>query len=70
MSIHETMMHILYSAQKDGVIEQDNRMKLDYSSVISDLVKKGYIIKLGKNLKFTELGLDKINHLREIRGLE
>jgi predicted transcriptional regulator len=70
MSIHETMMHILYSVQKDGIIEQDNRMKLDYSSIINDLIKKGLVVRVDKNLKFTESGLQKINYLREVRGLK
>lgn len=67
MSINETILHILYSTQKDGVIQAD-KLRVDYSSVIDDLIKKGFIIR-DKNLKFTERGLEKINYLRDMRGL-
>ena len=69
MSTHETMIHILYSKQKEGLIEPDRNMMTDYLGVINDLVKMGLITWNKGNLKFTEIGLEKITHLREIRGL-
>ena len=70
MKVHETMLHILYASQKkDGVIEPNNRMNIDYSGVINDLIKMGLIRREKGNLKFTILGLEKIKYLREMRGL-
>lgn len=70
MKVHETMLHILYASQKkDGVIEPNNRMNIDYSGVINDLIKMGLIRREKGNLKFTSLGLEKIKYLREMRGL-
>jgi hypothetical protein len=69
MSTHETMLHILYAKQKEGIIEPDRTMMIDYLGVINDLVKMGLIKWVDLNLKFTELGKEKINYLREIRGL-
>ena len=45
-------------------------MMTDYLGVINDLVDMGLIIWDNGNLRFTVLGLEKINNLREIRGLE
>ena len=70
MKIHEAMLHILYAKQENGLIEPDRSMRMDYSSVISDLIKMGLITRKDGKLKFTELGLEKIKYLREIRGLE
>lgn len=70
MSTHETMLHILYAKQKSGVVEPDMNMMTDYLGVINDLVDMGLIIWDNGNLRFTVLGLEKINNLREIRGLE
>lgn len=70
MSMHETMLHILYAKQQNGLIEPDKNMVMDYSSVISDLVKMGLIIKVPGHYKFTEKGLEKIKYLRDLRGLE
>ena len=70
MKIHETMLHILYAKQnKDGIIEPDRHMNIDYLGVIEDLIKMGLIVRDNGNLKFTILGLEKINYLREVRGL-
>jgi hypothetical protein len=70
MKIHETMLHILYAKQnKDGIIEPDRHMNIDYLGVIEDLIKMGLITRDNGNLKFTILGLEKINYLREVRGL-
>lgn len=70
MSTHETILHILYAKQKDGLIEPDRHMMTDYLGVINDLVKMGLITWNKGNLKFTSIGLEKINNLREIRGLD
>ena len=45
-------------------------MMTDYLGVINDLVKMGLITWDKGNLKFTSIGLEKINNLREIRGLD
>lgn len=70
MKPHEIMLHILYAKQKDGVIQPDRNMMIDYLGVINDLVKMGLITWNKGNLKFTSLGLEKINYLRDLRGLE
>lgn len=70
MKIHEVMLHILYAKQENGLIEPDRSMKMDYSSVINDLIKMGLITRVPGHYKFTELGLEKIKYLREMRGLE
>lgn len=44
-------------------------MNIDYLGVIEDLIKMGLIVRDNGNLKFTILGLEKINYLREFRGL-
>ena len=69
MSTHETMLHILFAKQKSGIIEPDRNMMTDYIGVINDLVKMGLITWDKGNLRFTEVGLEKINSLREVRGL-
>lgn len=64
------MLHILYAKQKNGVIEPDRHMNIDYIGVIEDLIKMGLIVRDNGNLlKFTTLGQEKINYLREVRGL-
>lgn len=72
MKVHETMMHILYAKQskEDGIIEPDRHMNIDYAGVIEDLIKMGLVKRdNGINLRFTELGKEKISYLREVRGL-
>lgn len=74
MSMYETMMHILYAKQQQqqGIIETDRNMRVDYAGTINDLINMGIIVRLesdSRNLKFTELGLKKINYMREVRGL-
>ena len=47
-------------------------MRVDYAGTINDLINMGIIVRLesdSRNLKFTELGLKKINYMREVRGL-
>lgn len=45
-------------------------MNIDYIGVIEDLIKMGLIVRDNGNLlKFTTLGQEKINYLREVRGL-
>ena len=75
MSMYETMMHILYAKQDNGgTIETDRNMRMDYSGTINDLINMGIIVRVTvksdpRYLKFTELGLKKINYMREVRGL-
>ena len=69
MSAHEIMLHILFAKNKGSIIEPDINMMTDYLGVINDLVRMGLISWKEGNLIFTNLGLEKINYLREISGL-